>query len=701
MSHKKARWLIAIFIASQIAVLIVPEIGLAAKGNLTILHTNDVHSHLSRFSRLATKIKEIRKEKAKKNEPILLLDSGDFIVGALYHLLATTVSPELTLMNILEFDATTLGNHEFEWGPQALAKLIDIARVNGGGVTVPIVASNIRFNIFDSRDDDLKRLYDAGVIRSYLVKTLSNGLRVGIIGLLGRGAGQEALQAAPVKFNHNQDFIQHMVNVVKTKGVDLVILLSHSGLDEDKELAKLIKGIDIIIAGHCHTALFQPIRIANTLIVEAGSYTEYLGKLEVFVDDGNVSLRGYQLVPINDAIPEDYSVQRIINHYTNIIDEKILSPIGLESERSLAETGFNLIAKTEFTAETNLGNLVTDGMRFAIDSYQSGDSVDFTFQPTGFIRDNITTEIIKTSDAFRIVPLGIGPDTEPGYPLVSFYLNAQEIKMILEISVYLASSRGGEYLLQVSGLRYWYNPLHPIFMKVTKIEKWDSATGQYIPFDTSDTKAFYKIGINFLLVDLLSLVKRYIPFLSIIVPKDKDGNPIPFRTSAGREKILIDRDPVSSGIQEVKEWHAFLEYLSHFSDLDGDLLPDIPLVYAQPQGRINRPSEKFLNYYGGKRKNPWIGIGAALVFPSLGHAYAEDWYPRGLKFFLMELGSLALTSRESTRTLGFLTLLLFKIWECGDAYEAVMGYNKKLVEEYHLTFSLNQGKVRVALGCRF
>ncbi len=700
MLNKRVRWLIAIFITSQILALIIPEIGLAVKGNLTILHTNDIHSHLSRFSCLATKIKEIKQEKAERNEPVLLLDSCDFIVGTLYHMLTTTASPELTLMNILEFDATTLGNHEFDWGPQALAKLIDIARVNGGGLTVPIIASNIRFNLFDSRDNDLKRLYDAGVIRRYLVKTLSNGLKVGIIGLLGKEAEQKALQSAPVKFNHNKDFIQHMVNVVRSKGVDLVILLSHSGLDEDKELAKLIKGIDIIMAGHCHTALFQPIRVANTLIVEAGSYTKYLGKLEVFVDDGKVSLCNYQLIPINDTIPKDFSVQRVINHYTNIIDRKILNPIGLESDESLAETDFNLIGEAEFVSETNLGDLVTDGMRFAIDSYQSGDSVDFTFQPTGFIRGDIETEIIKISDAFRIIPLGIGPDMEPGYPLVSFYLNAQEIKKVLEISVYIALSRGREYLLQVSGLRFWYNPLQPMFRKVTKIEKWDSITGYYISLDTSNIKTFYKIGTNLFLVDLLSFVKKYVPWLSI-VPKDKEGNPIPFSTFAGKKKILVDKDPANKGIQEVKEWQAFIKYLSHFSDLDGDLIPDIPLVYAQTQGRINTPSEKFLSYYRAKRKNPWVGIGAALVFPSLGHVYAKDWYPRGLKFFLIEIGSLALASKESTRTLGLLALICFKIWECGDAYEAVMDHNKKLVEKYHITFSLNQEKVRVALGCRF
>ncbi len=700
MSNKRANWLISIFIALQILILTAPKVGLAAKGNLTILHTNDIHSHLDGFSRLATRVREVKQRKAEKNEPVLLLDSGDFMVGTLYHLLTTTLSPELTLMNTLEFDATTLGNHEFEWGPRALANIIDIAGKNGGGSTVPIIASNIRFNAFDSSDNDLKRLYDAGFIRPYLVKNLSNGLKVGIIGLLGTKAAQEALGAAPVEFEHSEEVIQHIVNVVRSKGVDLLILLSHSGLDEDKNLARLIKGIDIIIAGHCHTALFQPVHIGNTLIVEAGSYTKYLGKLEVSVDEGKISMRGYQLIPIDDTISKDSSIQKTINDYTSIVDKEILNPVGLESGKLLASTDFDLIGEPELISETNLGDLITDSMRFAIDFYQPEDSVDITFQPTGFIRGNINTGIIKTADAFRIASLGIGSNMKPGYPLVSFYLNAQEIKRVLEISIYISLTRGKGYFLQVSGLRFYYNPLRPLFRKVTKIEKWDSATTSYISFDTLDTRTFYKVGVNLLLVDLLSLIRSYVPWL-IIVPRDREGNPIPLNTPAGRTQILVDRDPASSGIQELTEWQAFIEYLSHIPDLNGDLMPDIPLVYLKPQGRINKPSEEFLSYYQTKRKNPWIGVGAALVFPSLGHIYAKERYSRGLIFFLIELGSLVLVSEESTKTLGLLILISFKVGECKDAYEAVMDYNEKLAEKYHVTFSLNQRKARVALGCRF
>ena len=108
-----------------------------------------------------------------------------------------------------------------------------------------------------------------------------------------------------------------------------------------------------------------------------------------------------------------------------------MNPVGLAFDSPLAETSYDLIGETEVTTESNLGDLITDGMRFAIDRYQPEDSVDFIFQPTGFIRGNIHTGIIKFSDAFSVVSLGTSADMERGYSLVSFYLNAQEIKRIL------------------------------------------------------------------------------------------------------------------------------------------------------------------------------------------------------------------------------------------------------------------------------
>jgi len=678
-------------------ILASPKIGLA-KYNLTILHTNDLHSHLNKFPRLVTAIEKIKKVKAEKGDPVLLLDSGDFMIGTLYHLLTTTYSPELTLMHTLGYDAVTLGNHEFDWGPEVLAKTINVARENGEGRTVPIIASNVQFNLFDTRDDALKKLYERDIIRPYLVKTLPNGLKVGIIGILGKKAREEAPGVPPVGFIHNIEFIQRRVSAVRRKGVDLLICLSHSGIEEDKKLARLIKGIDIIIAGHCHTALFEPIYIDNTLIVEAGSYANYLGKLEVFIEKGKVNVRGYKLIPIDDSILEDPALKRIITDYKDIIDREILSPIGLESSKTLAEVDFNLIAEGKKMLESNLGDLAADAMRFAIDSVEQEDPVDFAFQPTGFLRGNIYKGEIRVSDVFRVSPLGTGPKKIGGWPLVSFYLNAKEIKRILEISIFLTLTRRKDYFLQISGLRFSYNPLRPNFKKVTRIERWDSDLEEYILLDTSDTETLYKVGTNLFLLNL-SFITRYIPGLAI-TPKDRDGSPIFSHISKGKVKTIVDRKLAGSLSQEIREWQAFMSYISHFPDLDGDLIPDVPSRYAKPQDRVNLDYEEILNYYSSK-KDPLIGVGAALLFPSLGHAYANNWYPKGFMFILAELASVLIASQESTKIPGLFLLASFKILECKDAYNSVIDYNKRLEETLRISLLADQNKIGFTLMCKF
>ncbi|MBC7189155.1 metallophosphatase, partial [Candidatus Aerophobetes bacterium] len=369
-----------LFILFLISILYFPQ-SASAGYTLTILHTNDLHSHLDKFPRLFSVIEKIKKE--KKGEDILLLDSGDFMIGTLYHLLTKTSSPELTLMHTLGYDATCLGNHEFDWGCETLAKIITTAEKNKEGKTVPIVASNICFNLFDDRDDALEKLYKKGIIKPYLIKTLSNGQKVGIIGILGKEAEEEAPGVPPAGFIHSVEFIRQKVNALREKDVDILICLSHSGIKEDKKLAKSVKGIDIIIAGHCHTALFKPVHAGNTLILEAGSYADYLGKLEVFVENGKVEVRDYRLIPIDENIPEDPSLQKTVAEYRDIIDKKILSPFSLEVEydKIMAEVDFNLTLEGETTPESNLGYLVADAILFVATPAKQKDPVDFAFQP--------------------------------------------------------------------------------------------------------------------------------------------------------------------------------------------------------------------------------------------------------------------------------------------------------------------------------
>ena len=649
------------------------QLSFAKSGNLTILHTNDIHSHLSQFPFLSTEVKKIREEKKANSEPVLLLDSGDFMMGTLYSCLITRVSGELSLMKILNYDATTLGNHEFDFSPSFLAKAILIAKNKGNGLITPIISSNIQFNLFISSDDKLKKLYDNKVIKPYLIKVLSNGLKVGIIGLLGKDADTSAINKLPVSFNHNENFIQELVDEVRSKNVDLLICLSHSGVDEDKEMAKKIKGIDIIIAGHDHRFLFNPIWVEGTLIVEAGCYLKYLGKLEVSINKGKVSVRDYKLIPLNENIQRDGDTQRIVDEYTEIINKDILKPMGLSFSSPLAETNFNL-TKRGFLTDTNLGNLATDAIKEEVSLYQPERPVDFAFLPNALIREEIIKGKITPSDAFRVLPLLSGPDGKCGYPLVSFYLNARQIKQVLEISIFLSRFLGNKVFFQISGLRFKYDIFRPLFNKVVKMEKWSSKDKKYIPLPLD--VSLYKVATDFLTMNLLS------PF---ITPRDFKGNPLNIFTKKGREKTLVDINPLLEGTQELKEWRALIEYLRDLPDLNGDSLPDIPLKYAVFKRRISAPPENILRY-GIKMKDPWIATGAALVLPSLGHIYCEE-KERGVKFVFLELSSLFLIERKSTRNLGILSFALFKIWECVDAYHTAENYNRKLARRFRVEFS--------------
>jgi len=638
--------------------------------NLTILHTNDIHSHLSQFPLLSTKVEEIREEKRLHNEPVLLLDSGDFMMGTLYSCIATRESAELNLMKVLGYDATTLGNHEFDFSPSFLAKVISVAREKKG--SIPIISSNILFDPLFSGDNELRKLYKRGMIRPYLIKILSNGIKVGIIGLLGKNAEITAVNKFPVRFNHNEDFLQRLVDEVKSKGIDLLICLSHSGVDEDKKLAEKIEGIDIIIAGHDHLSLCSPLWIKDTLIVEAGCYLKYLGKLEISVNKGKVLIRDYRLIPLNENIKRDKFIQKAVDQYSKIINVEILKPLGLSFSSPLAKTSFNLTGRG-FLRDNELGNLVTDAIKEVVSSYQSERPVDFVFLPNALIREGITEGEITPADVFRVLPLGLGLDGKCGYPLVSFYLNTRQIKQILEVSIFFSQILGNKAFFQISGLRFKYDILRPLFNKVVKIEKWNPEDKSYTPLSLQEN-TLYKVVTDFLTMNLFSL---------FITLRDFKGNPLNI-FGEGRKKVLIDINSSLEGIQELKGWKALVDYLQILPDLNNDSLPDIPLKYAVSQRRVEAPPENILRY-GMKRKEPGIAVGGALIFPSLGHIYCER-EERGIKFFLLEVGSLFLMREESTRNLGIFSFTVFKIWECIDAYYTAEEYNKKLAQEFHLNF---------------
>ncbi len=575
--------------------------------SLTIVHTNDLHSHFLGFSpnieytpqtvgddstvggwaRIATVIAEIRKDRMK---PVLVCDSGDFLMGSLFHLLTREQAYELRLMQEMGYDILTLGNHEFDLKPEGLAGILESA--TGFDMCPPIVLSNLVFSQDSDKDDSLEDFFERGIIQPYRVLE-KEGLRIGVFGLLGINAAEVAPFADPVSFGEPLEAARRVVQILReNERVDVVVCLSHSGLwedakkSEDEILAREVEGIDIILSGHTHTLLEMPIVINDTLIVQAGAYGKNVGVLDVVLEEGRVYLADYESIDIDDSIKGDDNVSELIRSFEREVDETVFPDEGIGFRKAIAHTDFDLIIEED---ESPLGNLVADSIRWSINSldFVQGDPnsrVAVAVMSNGLIRDTVRKGItgnLALCDLYRAVPLGIGLDGSMGYPLLTVYLYASEVKKALEVLTSIYPIKGSDFFLQISGIKFAYNPNRMIFDRVTDV--WiENENEDYIPLNTSrSNKSLYRVGADFYNASFLKYVGDFTKQILKIVPKDRAGSPIDDLKTA-----LVDADHETPGVQELKEWSAFVDYIRSFPDKDGDGLPEIADRYRQKEGRI-------------------------------------------------------------------------------------------------------------------
>jgi len=496
---------------------------------------------------------------------------------------------ELVLMKEMGFDVTTLGNHEFDLKPEGLARILESAAKKS---KLPqIVSSNVIFDEADDRDDLLVEQFKKGRVRPYTVMK-KNGMKIGFFGLMGKDAAGVAPFAKPVKFGNIIDYSKRMVKKLREdEKTDLVICLSHSGLNEDQSksedllLAREVDGIDVIISGHTHTMLPKPIIENNTIIVQAWRYGKRVGVLDVVLTPTGLKLEKYKYVTIDDTIEGDKRIDDIINAAIETVNNKVLLQYGLRFDQVLVETAFDLHLKED---ESNLGNLVTDATRWAVDRAEldpddPAGRVVVSIQANGVIRDDIlkgATGKVTVSDLFRVVPLGIGWDGTLSYPLVSFFVTGSEIKKTLEILTTVYRLKGHNYFLQLSGAKLTYNPKRMLFDRVTDIFLEDDKGGFYrLDYSENNSKT-YKVATNIYNATFLKVIGGFTKGILTIVPKDKAGNPIHDLT-----KARVDGDTRRSGIQEIKDWTALMDYVRSFPDNNGNGIPDIPERYRSPDGR--------------------------------------------------------------------------------------------------------------------
>jgi 5'-nucleotidase len=572
----------------------------ASTQSFIILHTNDLHSHLMAFgpeadytpattgddatfgglARLAAKIKAERT--AAGSTPVLLVDSGDFTMGTPFQLLAASTAAELLEMGTLGYDATTIGNHELDWGPLGLAGILKAA--TDRGFKVPIIASNMSFSATDPGDDELQKFQAAGLIRSKLIKEVG-GLKIGFFGLLGQNAALVTPLKKPLTFAPPPAASEAAVKELRQMDkVDLVVALSHSGIDpsgmgEDRRLAQDpsilgVGGIDIVISGHTHDALPKPVQVANTVIVQAGAYGRYLGKLSVTATKTAagtaLNVDKYELISIDDTIAGDATTQASVDGYIAAVDT-LLGMAGLSYKKVVAETSVDIEAKP--FVETGLGDLVADAYLNAVRAVQPMAPPEIAIDASGDIRDDIKkgkAGKLWVADLFRVEPLGIGPDKRSGYPLVTFYINAHDIHSGLELSAAAKTLGSPDYFLQISGLTVEWKESAPLFQHVTGVKV--GAT----PLILTDTTKCYKVVTNLYVASLLGLVKDLTGGIYSVVPKLEDCQTVVTDLTTR----IVDANPLTPELEELKEWMALIGFVSKFPDTDNNMIPNIPASYG-------------------------------------------------------------------------------------------------------------------------
>ncbi|PLS17847.1 bifunctional metallophosphatase/5'-nucleotidase [Bacillus sp. M6-12] len=439
---------------------------------LSIMHTNDTHSHTEKIAKRATAIKEVRSQKPEA----LLLDAGDVFSGTLYFN-EFQGQQDLKFMNYLGYDAMTFGNHEFDLGSSSeghkgLADFVKKAEF-------PFVSANVDF----SKDALFNGLYHGGAISSSpkdgniysgIVKEV-DGEKVGIFGLTTEETPTIS-STGKIEFSNYLEQAEKAVDAFEKQGINKIIALTHLGYDDsiafdnDLELAKKVEGIDVIVGGHTHTVLTKPTVVEEgdeaTVIVQTGEYSNSLGTLDVeFDENGKVISQAGELIDISKKA-EDPAVLSMLKPYSDKITALQNQSIGVEAKAVLDGVRENVRTK-----ETNLGNLITDGMLAKAKTINPDTVIAVT--NGGGIRASIEAGDITLGEILTTMPFG--------NTLGIMNLKGSEIKAALEHSVSQAPAASGGFL-QVSGLTFKYDSSKPAGQRVLEV-KVKGADGSFAPIN--------------------------------------------------------------------------------------------------------------------------------------------------------------------------------------------------------------------------
>jgi 5'-nucleotidase/UDP-sugar diphosphatase len=406
MRHNAVRLskLSTVFLMILVIIITFANTGITASElpELVILHTNDTHGHPLKFFEnpapdvgglpaRATLIQQIR----SRYRNVLLLDAGDFNTGRPESNFFKA-EPDILGYNYLGYDAVALGNHEFDNPLETLKEQIKLAEF-------PFLAANVKNNA------------GKNIAKPYIIKKF-NGFKVAVFGLTTKTSEYVASPAniEDLIFEDEVETARKLVPQLRKKA-DIVIALAHLGIDPtddsgSRRLAKMVPGIDLIVDGHSHTYLNEPLYVNRTPIVQTKCWGLYLGKGVMTISAKKVTGFKWELIPVNlkekvkqpDGSTELRYIGTEINEDQRLLE--LLQPYAAKVDGILSEvigTAEALFPQGNVRKEeTALGNLIADSMLWQTKNLNT----DFAIQNGGGIRADLPAGTITKKTIYEILP---------------------------------------------------------------------------------------------------------------------------------------------------------------------------------------------------------------------------------------------------------------------------------------------------------
>ena len=477
----------------QLGLLSVSALALSAGAafadfELNILHINDFHSRIEAINKYDSTCSE---EEAGKNEcfggiarmktaidtrrselsggNVLVLDAGDQFQGSLFYTTYKS-APIADFMNGIGFDAMAIGNHEFDDGPEELARFI-------AALKFPMISGNTLAGLNTPIADKYK---------PYIVKEFG-GEKVAIVSVLASDTDETSSPGKDVLFADEIGYLKDAVKEIEATGVNKIVLLSHVGYVKDQEIAKAVDGIDVIVGGHSHTLLSSTDEKAagpyptlvkspsgvDVPIVTAYAYSKYLGDLKVVFDDAGVVKSAEGAPKLLDAsVKPDEGYTAKVAELAGPIEELKKKEIGQSAD---VIDGSREVCRVQ---ECSMGNLVADAM---VDRVKD-QGVTIAIQNGGGLRASIDGGVVTMGEVLSVLPFQ--------NTLATFRLKGADIVAALENGLGQIEEGAGRFP-QVSGLKYSFDKSKPAGSRVISVEVKEGDA--FVPLDPAKT---YGVATN-------------------------------------------------------------------------------------------------------------------------------------------------------------------------------------------------------------